>query len=99
MKSFQCKESALNAQNGAVNSVASTQIKASVDLALVFDVEAVRDGVILHEESESEQESKPYRGDHSAAIDHSVRTTTLALAWDSPGTERSCRVHDVIAEA
>ena len=36
------------------------------------DVEAVRDGVILHEESESEQESKPYTGDHSAAIDHSV---------------------------
>ena len=35
-------------------------------------MDAVRDGVNLHEESESEQESKPYRGDHSAAIDNSV---------------------------
>ena len=33
---------------------------------------AVRDGVNLHEESESEQESEPYGGDHPAAIDHSV---------------------------
>jgi hypothetical protein len=38
----------------------------------VFDVEAVRHGVILHEKSESEQESKPYGGDHSVAIAHSV---------------------------
>lgn len=35
-------------------------------------MDAVSDGVNLHEESESEQESKPYRGDHSAAIDNSV---------------------------
>ena len=33
---------------------------------------AVRDGINLQEDSESEQESEPYRGDHSAAIDHSV---------------------------
>jgi hypothetical protein len=33
---------------------------------------AIRDGVNLHEESESEPESEPYRGDHSAGIDHSV---------------------------
>ena len=33
---------------------------------------AIRDGVNLHEESESEQESEPYGGDHPAAIDHSV---------------------------
>ena len=38
----------------------------------MFDVDAVRDGVNLHEESQSEEESKPYRGDHSAAIDNSV---------------------------
>jgi hypothetical protein len=33
---------------------------------------AVRDGVNLHEESDSEPESEPYGGDHPAAIDHSV---------------------------
>jgi hypothetical protein len=38
----------------------------------VFDGETIRDGVNLHEESESEQESKPYRGDHSPAVAHSV---------------------------
>jgi hypothetical protein len=38
----------------------------------VFDGETVRDGVNLHEESESEQESKPYTGDHSPAVAHSV---------------------------
>ena len=38
----------------------------------MFDGETVRDGVNLHEESESEQERKPYRGDHSPAVAHSV---------------------------
>ena len=38
----------------------------------MFDEENSSDGVNLHEESESEPESEPYRGDHSAAIDHSV---------------------------
>jgi hypothetical protein len=33
LKSFQSIESVLNAQNGAVNSAASRQIKASVDLS------------------------------------------------------------------
>ena len=38
----------------------------------MFDGETVRDGVNLHEESESEQESKPYSGDPSPAVAHSV---------------------------
>ena len=38
----------------------------------MFDAETVRDGVNLHEESDSEPESEPYGGDHPAAIDHSV---------------------------
>ena len=38
----------------------------------MFNAETVRDGVNLHEESESEQESQPYGGDNSTAIDHSV---------------------------
>ena len=38
----------------------------------MFDAETVRDGVNLHEESESEQECEPYGGDHPAAIDYSL---------------------------
>ena len=33
---------------------------------------AVRDGINLQKDSESEQEGEPYGGDHSTAIDHSV---------------------------
>jgi len=53
--------------------VASTQIKASLDSDIRYwRWKAVRDGINLQEESESEQESEPYGRDHSAAIDHSV---------------------------
>ena len=33
---------------------------------------ALRDGIHRQDEAESEQESEPYGGDHSTAIDHSV---------------------------
>ena len=60
---------------------------------------ALRDGVNLHEESESEPESEPYGGDHSAAIDHSVGNSrrrfgfvlglglSPPLEWESANTK------------
>ena len=65
---------------------------------------AVRDGVNLHEESESEPESEPYGGDRPAAVDHSVGSgrrrvwflhgfgpsPPLALAASKQKTPMSC---------
>jgi hypothetical protein len=73
VEEFSIQESALNTKNATTNSVASTRIKSFLGFGHQwFDAETVRDGVNLHEESESEQESEPYGGDHSTAIDHSV---------------------------
>ena len=60
---------------------------------------AVPDGVILHEESESEPESEPYGADHPAAIGHSVGSSrrrvgfllglglSPPLEWESANTK------------
>jgi hypothetical protein len=70
----------------------------------VFDAETVRDGVSLHEESESDQESEPYGADHPAAIAHFVGgrrrrvgfllefglSPPLALAASKHKTSMSC---------
>ena len=61
------------AESTTANTAAFTPIRASVDSGMgVLRWKAIRDGINLQEESESEQQSKPYGGDHSSAIDHSV---------------------------
>jgi hypothetical protein len=68
------QESALNAEKRHSQKRGThTQVRASVDLKHRCSMrKTVRDGVNLHEESDSEQEREPYGGNHSAATDHSV---------------------------
>ena len=68
------QESALNAEKrDSQKRGIYTQVRASVDLKHRCSMrKTVRDGVNLHEYSESEQEREPYGGNHSAAVDHSV---------------------------